>query len=103
MSITPHVHSPLDGPAAQLTIPLHDGTEEQVSIVVVHNDKPEYLNLCLQSIAVTSFNNNYELIVVDNNSGKESQAFLDEIEEDGVKVIRNDKNLFWSAAANKGA
>lgn len=101
MSITPH--NPLEGPASQLTIPLHDGTEEQVSIIVVHNDKPEYLNLCLQSIAVTSSNNNYELIVVDNNSGKESQAFLDEIEEDGVKIVRNSKNLHWSAAANKGA
>lgn len=101
MNITPH--SPLEGLHPELTIPLHDGTEELISIIVVHNDKPEYLNMCLQSIAVTSSNNNYELIVVDNNSGAESQAFLDAIEEDGVKVIRNDKNLFWSAAANKGA
>lgn len=103
-SILPNApYNPLEGKPAELTIPLHDGTEEQVSIVVVHNDKPEHLNVCLQSIAITSFNNNYELIVVDNNSGKESQDFLAAIEEDGVKVIRNDKNLFWSAAANKGA
>ena len=59
--------------------------------------------MCLQSITATSSNNNYELIVVDNNSGEESQAFLNAIEEDGVKVIRNSKNLYWSAAANKGA
>ncbi len=45
--------------------------------------------------------NNYEIIVVDNGSGKDSQDFLDEIEGQ-VKVIRNDKNLYWSAAANKG-
>jgi glycosyltransferase involved in cell wall biosynthesis len=97
------VHNPLEGSPAELTIPLHDGTEEQVSIVVVHNDKPPYLNLTLQSIAVATINNNYEVIVVDNNSGKESQDFLDAIEEDGIKVIRNEKNLYWSAAANKGA
>ncbi len=96
-------HNPLEGAPTELTIPLHDGTEEQVSIVVVHNDKPQHLNLLLQSIAVTSVNNNYEIIVVDNNSGKESQDFLDAVEADGVKVIRNEKNLFWSAAANKGA
>jgi GT2 family glycosyltransferase len=100
-SILPH--NPLEGPRAEISIPLHDGTEEQVSIVVIHNDKPEHLNICLQSIAVTSINNNYEIIVVDNNSGKESQDFLSAIEDDGVKVIRCEKNLFWSAAANKGA
>ncbi len=99
--ITPH--SPLEGPRPEITIPLQDGTEEQVAIVIVHNDKPEHLNILLQSIAVTSMNNNYEIIVVDNNSGKEGQDFLSAIEEDGVKVIRNEKNLFWSAAANKGA
>jgi len=95
-------YSPLEASRPELTIPLHDGTEEQISIIVVHNGKPEYLNICLQSIAVTSFNNNYELIVVDNGSGKETQDFLSEI-EDEVKVVRSDKNLFWSAAANKGA
>src|SRR5581483_4245255 len=104
MNITPnHPYSPLEGDRPELTIPLHDGTEEQLSIVIIHNDKPEQLNILLQSIAVTSFNNNYEIIVVDNNSGKESQDFLSAVEEDGVKVIRNEKNLFWSAAANKGA
>ena len=96
-------YNPLEGPKPEINIPLHDGTEEQVSIIVVHNDKPEHLNICLQSIAVTSHNNNYELIVVDNNSGQESQEFLTAIEQDGVKVIRNDKNLYWSAACNKGA
>jgi GT2 family glycosyltransferase len=100
--VSSNPYTPLEAGRPELTIPLHDGTEEQVSIIVVHNGKPEYLNICLQSIAVTSFNNNYELIVVDNGSGKETQDFLDEIQEE-VKVIRSDKNLFWSAAANKGA
>lgn len=98
--ITPH--NPLEGERPEFTINLHDGSEEQVTIVVVHKDRPEYLNLCLQSIAVTSFANNYEIVVVDNGSGEESQAFLDDI-EDEVKLIRNKKNEYWAAAANKGA
>jgi GT2 family glycosyltransferase len=95
------VHNPLEGEKAELNINLHTGNDEQISIIVVHKDRPEYLNICLQSIAVTSFNSNYEIIVVDNNSGADSQDFLNEIEGE-VKVIRNDKNLYWSAACNKG-
>jgi len=95
-------HNPLEGERPEMTINLHDGSEERVSIIILHKDTPEYLNICLQSIAVTSFNNNYEIIVVDNASGQETQDFLDEIEGD-AKVIRNDKNLYWSEAANKGA
>jgi glycosyltransferase involved in cell wall biosynthesis len=60
---------------------MQDGSDEQVSIIVVHKDTPEYLNICLQSIAVTSVNNNYEVIVVDNGSGDETQAYLDSIEQ----------------------
>jgi GT2 family glycosyltransferase len=95
-------HNPLEGQPADLTLDLHDGTDEQISIIIVHKDRPSNLNVCLHSIAMCCNNNNYEIIVVDNASGKESQEFLDEI-EDEVKVIRNDKNLYWSAAANKGA
>lgn len=103
-SITPHDHepyNPLEGDKPELSVKLHENTDEHVSIIVVHKDRPEYLNICLQSIAVASFNNNYEIIVVDNASGKESQDFLDEIEGE-VKVVRNEKNLYWSAACNKG-
>ena len=76
--------------------------EDQISIIVVHKDRPEYLNICLQSIAVTSFNNNYEIIVVDNGSDEDSQSFLDDI-KDEVKLIKLSKNEYWSSAANKGA
>lgn len=95
-------HNPLEGQQPELTINLHDGSEEQVSIIVVHRDRPEYLNICLQSIAVTSLNNNYEIIVVDNGSGQDSQDFLKEIEGE-VKVIRNEKNEWWAKACNQGA
>lgn len=95
------VHNPLEGDRPEMSIKLHENTDDHISIIVVHKDRPEYLNICLQSIAVTSFNNNYEIIVVDNGSGKESQEFLKDIEGE-VKVVRNDKNLYWSAACNKG-
>jgi glycosyltransferase involved in cell wall biosynthesis len=94
-------HNPLEGPRPEIVLNLHDGSEEQVTIIIVHKDRPEYLNICLQSIAVASYNNNYEIVVVDNGSGKESQDFLEDI-KDEVKVVHNEKNLYWSAAANRG-
>jgi len=95
-------YNPLEGERPDLIMKLHDGSQEQVSIIVVHRNRPEYLNICLQSIAILSVNNNYELIVVDNGSSQDTQEFLDEIEGE-VKVIRNKDNLYWSVAANKGA
>lgn len=94
--------NPLEGEKPEITFKLNDTTDELVSIVIVHKDRPEFLNIALQTVSVCSTNNNIEIIIVDNNSGKDSQAFLDDVQEQ-VKVIRNDKNLFWSAACNKGA
>lgn len=98
---TPPPHSSLEGPRPEVSFNLYDGSEEAVSIIVIHKDRPEYLNICLQSIAVASLNNNYEIIVVDNGSGIDTQDFLDDI-KDEVKVIRNEKNVWWSKAANQG-
>lgn len=96
-------HNPLNGDRPEMSLKL-DGTDERVSIIIVHNDKPEYLNICLQTIMVCSINSNYEIIVVDNGSKDvKTHAFLDELEQDGVKVIRNDENLYWAKAANQGA
>lgn len=90
-----------DGPP-EMTIELNDGTQEQVSIIVPHHNQPEYLNICLQSIYLMSNLNNYEVIVVDNNSDQETQEYLDMIEAEGIKVVRNKENKFWSAACNQG-
>jgi len=97
------VYNPLEGDRAELSIDVAEqGSEERISIIIIHKDRPEYLNICLQTITVTSLNNNYELIVVDNGSGQRTQDFLTELEEDGVKVIRNDENVWWAEAANQG-
>lgn len=97
-------YNPLESPSgrATMTIDLQDGSNEQVSVIVVHKDRPEFLNICLQSVHVMSNLNNYEVIVVDNGSGQETQEYLDVLQDEGIKVIRNDKNLFWSKAANMG-
>ena len=96
-------YNPLEGDRPELTISLNDGSDEQVSIIIVHKDRPEYLNICLQSIVVCTMANNYEIIVVDNGSGQDSLDYLNDLEESGdIKVVRNQKNLWWSEACNKG-
>lgn len=93
----------LEGERPDLSFKLNpDHSEEKITIIVVHKDCPEYLNICLQTLTVASSNNNYEIIVVDNASGRRSQDFLDQLEKDGVKVVRNQENLWWSKAANLG-
>lgn len=88
--------------APEMIIPLiHEGSNEKISIIVVHHNKPEYLNLCLQSLHIMSNLNNYEVIVVDNNSNKETQDYLDVLEKQDIKVLRLKENMYWSAAANK--
>ena len=96
--------NPLESPTEKpsLTVNLHDGSNEQVSIIVVHHERPEYLNICLQSIHAMSNLNNYEVIVVDNASGQETQEYLDVLQEEGIKVVRNEENVYWSKAANQG-
>ncbi len=88
-----------------LTLKMNNETDEKVSIIVIHNDKPAHLNICLQSISVTSLNNNYEIIIVDNGSKtQDARDFLDELaNQEDCKVIRNKENLWWSKAANIGA
>ena len=61
-------NNPVESAKSELTVSLKNYSDEQISIIIVHKDRPEYLNLCLQSIAVTSVNSNVEIIVVDNNS-----------------------------------
>jgi GT2 family glycosyltransferase len=97
--------NPLESPTgvrSGLTIPLNDGSTEQISIIVVHRNRPQYLNICLQSIHEMSHLNNYEVIVVDNGSDQETQDYLDVLQQEGVVVVRNEKNHFWSQAANQG-
>jgi len=103
--MTDQPHNPLESPSGvpDLRIDLEDGRDEQVSIIVVHHNKPEYLNICLQSIHVCSHLANYEVIVVDNASDDpETKDYLSVLESEGIKVVRNKENKYWSAACNQG-
>jgi len=98
------LHNPLETPQKpDMVIDLHDGSNEKVSIIIVHHNRPEYLNICMQSIHIMSRLNNYEVIIVDNASNEESQEFLNVLESEHIKIIRNKTNMFWSDAANLGA
>lgn len=98
-------HNPLESPngAPELNIEIDNGRDDQVSIIVIHHNKPEYLNICLQSLHVCSHLNNYEVIVVDNAStDKETADYLDVLEKEGIKIVRNVENNYWSEACNQG-
>lgn len=91
------------GMRPEQTIPtFNEPMDDKIEIIIVHKDRPEYLNMTLQSIAVVTLNSNFGITVVDNGSGQASQDYLDKLEGE-VKVIRNEKNLWWSKAANIGA
>ena len=96
--------NPLENPTGErpLQIPLGDGSDQMVSVIIVHHNRPAMLNLCVQSVHVMSNLNNYEMIVVDNASDQETQEYLDVLRDEGIKVVRNDSNIYWSKAANQG-
>jgi GT2 family glycosyltransferase len=98
-------HNPLEGSRPDLVLDLSgDSVDELVSIIVVHNDKPEYLSVCLQTISICSVNNNYEIIVVDNGSTRQdAKDYLDALDDEHIKIIRNERNVYWTKAANQGA
>lgn len=70
---------------------------EKVSIIVVHKDQPEYLDLYLKSIKLNSVNNDYEIILVDNNSQQEdSKAYLKSIIGNNIKIHISQQDLEYS-------
>lgn len=96
-------HNPLEGNKPELVIDLHDEAQEQVSVIIVHKDRPEYLNICVQTISVCSGNDNCEIIVVDSGStSDQAKEFLDDLEKNGIKIVRLPKNVYFSQAANQG-
>lgn len=94
----------ISDPTPDLTLKMTHETDEKVSIIVVHKDKPALLNICLQSVSVMSLNNNYEMIIVDNGSTtQDARDFLGDLEsQDDCKVVRNKENLWWTKAVNQG-
>lgn len=72
-----------------------------ISIITVNyngwKDTREFLDSCIQHIHSVS----YELIVVDNASQTDEALSLQQLYPQ-IKIIRNDKNLGFAGANNKG-
>ncbi len=78
--------------------------KEKVAITICHKDRPENLNILLQSIRISSKENDYEIIVVDNNSSsKESQDFLNKINQfDDIDVVFQDQEFKFTQSLIEG-
>ncbi len=78
---------------------------EKTSIIIVHQNEHEHLSILLQSIKVCSINNDYEIIIVDNNSNSdETLEYLKYIEkEKDISVIRNVENKSYSRSLMIGS
>src|SRR4051812_11060252 len=74
------------------------GRDDLASVVVVTWNSAEYLNRCLEAVAKQTWPNR-ELVVVDNASSDDSATIA---EARGARVIRNDSNRGFAAAANQG-
>ena len=75
--------------------------DTKFSIVIVNFNKFNLLHNCLKSISNQFKKNNYEVIVIDNNS---SESGLENIifEFPKVKLIKNNFNAGFAAANNQG-
>lgn len=77
----------------------------KISIIIPNNEHLDYLKKCLDSILEKSTYDNYEIIIVENNSRTKSLFdYYDKItsEHDNIKVIKWDGKFNYSAVNNFG-
>ena len=72
-----------------------------VSIIIVNWNGGYVLKNCINSIYRLCLKNNYEIIVVDNNSTDKSLTFID-LSDHRIRLIRNSENIGFAAANNLG-
>ena len=72
----------------------------KVSIVIVNWKTPDLLARCLDSIATDKNHQDFEIFVVDNNSGDQSVPMLKE-RYGYVHLIENTDNLGFSKGCNQ--
>ncbi|MDD5618337.1 MAG: glycosyltransferase family 2 protein [Candidatus Omnitrophica bacterium] len=72
----------------------------KVSIVIPVKDALEYLCKCL--ISLNKYTENYELILIDNNSNAETKSFLDSLDWFDFILIKNKENRGYAYACNQG-
>ena len=91
----------------RVTYPLD--TMPKVSIIITNRDDTKYIKMCVSSVLDKTEYDNYEIIIVDNNSTKfDTLKYYEEVEESPkVKVIRysdkleNDEKVNHSKLINR--
>ncbi len=77
----------------------------KISIIIPNKDHPEDLRRCIESIVVKASYENYEIVVVENNStGKEIFKYYEELERTcpRVKVVKFEGAFNYSKVCNLG-
>ncbi len=76
----------------------------RVSIIVITRDNLVFSKLCLESVLANTDYPDYELIVVDNGSGKELLSYLGQLTDryPFIRLVRNETNRGFAAANNQG-
>jgi GT2 family glycosyltransferase len=70
-----------------------------ISIIICCHNKYNFTRACVNDLLKLNLDNN-EIIVIDNASTDETQKELSQIKQ--IKYIRNETNIFHSAACNQG-
>ena len=73
---------------------------EKVSIIILVKDALDYVKKCIESLI--KYTNDYELIIVDNDSGYETKKYLKNIDCLDYTLIENKKNMGVSYGWNQG-
>ncbi len=76
-------------------------SELKLSIIIVNFNSGEYLSKTVNSILENYKRDDFEIIIVDNNSTDDSLKRIDKNEK--IKIIKLDKNIGFGAANNIGA
>lgn len=89
---------------AQKIINEISGLFPKISVIVLSYNNLPYTRLCLESIIENTSYPNYEIIIVDNGSEKNTKKFLLQFKTRfaNIKLILNNKNLGFSKANNQG-
>lgn len=70
------------------------------SIVILTYNQLEYTKVCINSIRNYNDNDNYEIIIVDNNSTDGTAEWIKK--QEGIKYILNEENKGFPAGCNQG-
>ena len=72
-----------------------------LSICIVNLNAKKYLSRCLKSIPGALGTQNYEIIIVDNNSSDKSCSYVQNFQNKKITLIRNYYNFGYTVAINQ--